>query len=223
MVMGLLLKMMMTKQLSFEGGTIALKDIHLALLPTSFVGELTRYFYLEKRLPQYYMISWMWNYILCAQIGKDYNLNTPDKMYSFGMNLAEAMGIGIYKTHDYFPGRYTHFVIDNNPFFEYSKGIDEKIPIDYFIAGTMAGGGCHVHNAICQCVELRCLNSGDKACEFLTGTEKELKDRGLWETACERYDLKRIYPLQKEFSKKYKPGKGANLIDEMIRKLNSLK
>jgi hypothetical protein len=220
MVMGLLLKLMMTKQLKFEGGEISLKDIHMTLLPTSFVGELSKYFALTKKLPEFYMLSWMWNYVLCGQIAVDYKLDTPDKIYSFGMNLGEAMGIGIYKTHDYYPGRYTHFVIKNNPFLKYISKKDIEGPLDYFIAGTMAGGGCHVHGEVCQNVEVKCRGLGDSVCDFLTGKEKELKDRKLWDIAYKRYDLDRIYPMQKKFHKKWKPEKSAELIQETTENLH---
>jgi len=44
---------------------------------------------------------------------------------------------------------------------------------------------------------------GHDVCEFLTGTEKELKDRGLWDIAKERYKLNKIYALQDDIFKNY--------------------
>ncbi|OYT34792.1 MAG: hypothetical protein B6U87_01425, partial [Candidatus Aenigmarchaeota archaeon ex4484_52] len=109
MAIGLLAKLLMTQQLRFENGLITLKNIHMCLLPSFFIGELTRYFYEEKRMHHLYLLSWMWGFVLVKQIKTKFKLNTPAKIYSLGMDLTESMGIGLYKTHDYFPGKYTHF------------------------------------------------------------------------------------------------------------------
>ncbi|MBD3205347.1 hypothetical protein GF319_03255 [Candidatus Bathyarchaeota archaeon] len=199
MVMGLLAKLLMTKQLRFEKGQIELRDIHLTLVPSFFIGELTQYFLKENRLRQLYLISWLWGFRLVGQVVRDFNLNTPAKVYNWGMELAEAMGIGIYKTCDYEPGRYTHFIISLNPYTEYLKGLKTGMPVDHFIAGCMGGGGCHVHGQLCQNIELKCQTKGDAHCEFLTGTEDELKSRGLWDITQERYQLDEILPMQKRY------------------------
>ena len=44
MVLGLLMKMLMTKQLKFEGGNINLKDITMTLMPSFLTAEMTKYF-----------------------------------------------------------------------------------------------------------------------------------------------------------------------------------
>lgn len=199
MAMGLLAKLLMTRQLKFEGGHIDLKNIYMSLIPCFFIGEMTRYFHNEKKLHHLYLISWLWGFVLVGQVKNRFKLDTPAKAYTLGMNLAEAMGIGIYKTHDYVPGRYTHFAISNNPYLDSTKGIETTEPIDYFISGCMGGGGCHVHDQLCQNVEVQCRLKGDSVCDFITGTEKELKDRNLWEIARQRYHLDESLPLLKRF------------------------
>jgi len=219
MVMGLLAKLLMTQQLKFGDGVIALKDIHMTLVPAFFIGELTKYFLDEKKLPEFYLISWLWGFVLVGQVKTKFALKTPAQVYSLGMELGEAMGIGLYKTHDYLPGRYTHFIINNNPYTRYMGDVEKKEPLDYFIAGSMAGGGCHVHDQLCQNIELKCTLRGDDVCEFITGTEKELKDRGLWEETVQRYGLEKIYPLQKKFYENYSEGNEAKLMDEILKEI----
>ena len=136
------------------------------------------------------------------------------------MDLGEAMGIGLYKTHDYYPGRYTHFEIHNNPFLKYiDPKRKSKEPVDYFISGAMAGGGCFVHKSICQNVETKCQAMGGDICDFLTGTEKELKNRGLWSIAVKRYDLKKILPIQMDIFKNYKDSREDELLRRIINEL----
>jgi len=212
----------MTHQLKMEEGTISLRDIKMTLLPAFVVTLLTDYFYRKKELWKLYFILWFAGFVTIDEIKTIYNMKKPDQVYSFGMNLGEAMGIGIYKTHDYYPGRYTHFIIPNNPFLEYLPRDIEKMPIDYFIAGTMAGGGCLVHNSVCQCIELRCKWAGGGTCEFLTGTEKELKSRNLWRIAYKRYNLKKIYPLQKFVFENFGKIKLSSLTNKVMENLSPM-
>ena len=204
MVMGLLAKLLLTKQLQFKDGLISLKDMTMTLVPAVFIGELMEYFINQKKVPKLYMLSWFWGFILVKKVKKDFGLKTPEDVYTLGMDLGEALGIGLYKTHDYYPGRYTHFVITNNPYLKYlSPKKHQGNKVDHFISGCMAGGGCFVHNVVCQNIETKCRMAGDEACDFLTGTEKELKARGLWSEVYKRYNLKKIYPLQKEIFEKH--------------------
>ncbi|MEA2003538.1 MAG: hypothetical protein U9O53_01110 [archaeon] len=182
-----------------EDGKILIKDIPFILLPSFFIEELSIYFIKNKKIPQLYMLAWFWGYVFTDQIKNRFNLQKPDEIYRIGMDLIEAMGIGLYKTHNYKLGRYTNFTIPNNPFVQkIDMSTLKKQHFDYFISGFMAGGGSHVHNQPCQCIELLCRVNGDTKCDFLTGTEKELKSRKLWSTAVKRYDLKTIYPIQKK-------------------------
>ena len=214
------MKMLMTKQLKFEGGNISLKNITMTLMPSFLTAEITKYFMKENNMPKLYLLSWYWGFVLVKQVDQKFNLKKSDEIYSLGMELGEAMGIGIYKTHDYYPGRYTHFVIPNNPFMKYFTPEDKsKGPIDYFISGCMAGGGCHVHSALCQNVEIKCQATGNQECEFLTATEKELKDRGLWDIAVQRYDLNNIMPIQKEIYEEYSESNEAKLLSKIVDEL----
>lgn len=222
MVYGLLLKLLITHQIKMEKGTISLRDIKMTLLPAFVATLLTDYFYRRKELWKLYFLLWFSGFVTIDEVKKLYSMKKPDQVYSFGMNLGEAMGIGIYKTHDYYPGRYTHFIIPNNPFIEHFPRDIPKKPIDYFITGTMAGGGCIVHSQVCQCVEVKCKWAGNENCEFLTGTEKELKSRGLWEKAEKRYNLEKIYPLQKFIFDNFGKMKLSKLTEKVMKDFNSL-
>lgn len=218
MTLGLIAKLLMTGQLKFEGGKISLKDITMTLLPSFFSAELTKYFDKEQKIPRFYMLSWFWGFVLVRQVSDRFNLQKPDQVYTLGMDLAEAMGIGLYNTHDYYLGRFTHFEIES-PFVKYWDYPKEKGPMDIFIAGAMAGGGCVVHKEVCQNVELKCMVQGNPKCEFLTGTEKELRDRKLWDVAEQRYDLKTIYPMQKEIYEGYDEKKLPAILDKIMTEL----
>ncbi len=200
----MLLKLMMTKQLKFEDGLVALKDIEMNLIPSFFISEITRSAIEEKQMPRLYFLSWYGGFDTVKRVVEQFALKTPEEIYTFAMGLIDGMGIGLCKTHEYYPGKYTHFKVKQNPFLKYLKTADDiKEPIDYFISGSMGGGGCLVHDAVCQNIELTCQMCGDKECDFLTGTEKELKERKLWKTAVDRYELKKILPLQKEIFEGY--------------------
>ena len=217
MVMGLLLKLFMTGQIKTEGGTISLRDINLNILPASTMATITDYFFKKGEAWKLYAIMWLNGYMTIEKLKNEYHMNKADQIYSFGMDFGEAIGFGLYKTHDYHPGRYTHFKIKPNPFTEYYV-FDNK-PLDYFIAGTMAGGGSVVHKSVCQTVETHCALQTKDFCEFLTGTEKELKSRNLWKTAVERYNLKRLYPAQKRVFSNY----GKETITDSIKNyINSI-
>ncbi len=222
MVMGLLAKLLMTKQLKFENGVIELKGTYLTLLPSFFVAELTKYYMKENNLYKFYMLSWYWGFVLVRSVVHSFNLKTQDQIYSLGMDLAEAMGLGLYKTHDYYPGKYTHFVVKTNPITKYFK--DEKImePLDIFVAGSMAGGGCLVHNKLCQNVETSCMIKGDPVCDFITGTEEELKSRGVWDVAYKRYKLDKLLPLQNKIFIEFNEENEAELSSYIIDKLNKM-
>ncbi len=219
MVLALLTKLLMTKQLRFEDGVVELKDSYLTILPSFFISELTQLYHRTNRLPVMYLLSWIAGYLFVYRVKKEFNLRTPEEIYSFGMDLTEFMGIGLYKTHDYYPGKYTHFIIRNNPFIKYitpksSTGLKE--PVDYFIAGSMAGGGSHVHNDICQTIELKCLALNHPYCEFITGTETELRNRKLWSIAEKRYNLKKLYPLQKLVFENYSGNNETELLKAVL-------
>jgi len=218
MALGLLAKLIMTKQLRFEDGQVELKDVNITLVPSFFISELTRYFYDAKKMPRLYLLSWIWSHKFCGEVSRQFNLDTPSKVYNFGMELLEAMGIGLYKTYDYYPQRYTHFSISNNPYLQYLSDIKSSEPIDYFISGLMAGGGCFVHGQLTQNVELKCKACGDEICDFLTGTEQELKNRGLWEIAVKRYNLEEIYPTQKEFYEAFQKKQDSEVMEDIIEK-----
>jgi predicted hydrocarbon binding protein len=218
-VIGLLLKLFMTHQVKMEEGLISLKDINLNLLPSSVAATLTNFFTKRSELWKLYAIMWLNGFITIKHIEELYKMKRSDQIYSFGMDMGEAMGLGLYKTHDYFPGKYTHFIIKPNPYIPYYSRNLKREPIDYFIAGTMAGGGCVVHKQPCQTVEIKCMFKGDECCEFVTGTEKELKRRKLWKIAEKRYNLKDIYPVQKAIFKNYGKVKMIELIDGLIKKL----
>ncbi|MFH1445499.1 MAG: hypothetical protein ABIF08_03400 [Nanoarchaeota archaeon] len=221
MVMGLLAKLLVTRQVKMEGGEILLKDRPMNLLPAFFVSELMQYFIEKDKLDELYFLSWYWGYVLVWQVKKMFNLKKPEDVYSLGMDLGQAMGIGLYKTHDYYPGRYTHFKIPNNPYLKYIKGRKYKSPIDFFISGSMGGGGCLVHSAVCQNIEIKCRAIGNSVCEFVTGTEKELKDRGLWKETVKRYNLKKYYPLQKEIFNIYNDKTEAQLLAKVMKKIST--
>lgn len=220
MVMGLLAKLLLTKQLQFKDGLINFKELTMTLLPSVLVGELTEYFLKEKKIPKLYMISWYWGFILVRHVVREFKLKKAEDIYSLGMDLGEALGIGLYKTHDYYPGRYTHFVISNNPFLKYLDPEKYKgQSVDAFISGCMAGGGCFVHNAVCQNIETKCKMRGDEVCDFLTGTEQELKNRGLWEKVYELYNLDKLYPLQKDIFKNYTDKQENKMLEKIIDEL----
>ncbi len=217
MVMGLLAKLLLTKQLQFKDGLISLKDLTMTLLPSVFIGELTEYFVNQKKIPKLYMLSWFWGFILVKKVKEDFKLKTPEDVYTLGMDLGEALGIGLYKTHDYYPGRYTHFVITNNPYLKYLSAKKYKgHKVDHFISGCMAGGGCLVHNSVCQNIETKCKMAGDEVCDFLTGTEKELKTRKLWDEVYKLYNLKKLYPLQKEVFETHNKNNETELLTKIM-------
>lgn len=218
MVVGLLMKLLISKKLKFEEGLISLEGMTLNLLPSVFISELMKYYKKEKRLDKLYILSWLAGFAIVQKAVKEFGLKTPEEIYSLGMGFGEAMGLGLYKTHDYYPGRYTHFVINNNPFLKYLKfNKKSKEPLDYFTSGCMAGGGCLVHGVVCQNVEIKCMAMGSDVCEFLTGTEKELKSRGLWKIAYKRCNLKKFYPIQKEIFKNYNENTSQDYIDKIMK------
>lgn len=198
-----LLKLITTGKLKVGDGTIQLEDTYLNLYPSVFTSSLMEYFGKRDELHKLYLISWFWGYDLAKYVSRDLGLESQDEIYKVGMDLLENMGFGLYKTGDYYPGEYTRFKINTNPFLDNVKGDLFDGPADYFVSGLMGGGGCMVHDAVTQDVEVHCKSENDAACEFITGTKEELEERGLWKTAQNRYHLDTVLPFQKEIFEDY--------------------
>ncbi len=199
----LLLKLLATKKLQINGGHIRLEGTEFNLLPSVFVSSLTDQFNNNDELHKLYLLSWFWGFEFSKYVAQDLGLDTADAIYSVGMNLIENMGFGLYQTDDYYPGRYTRFKIEDNPYHNYLDLSRFDGPIDVLISGMMAGGGCHVHDAVCQNVEIRCKAQGDNVCEFLTGTKEELQERDIWETAKQRHHLDDVLAFQESVFNDY--------------------
>jgi len=188
-------KLILSGNLKFSEGMIRLKDTYLTLAPSLFIAEIIKNYIVMKKGYILYLLSWIGGFLTVKSVITLFKAKSAEQIYNVGMQLGESIGIGLYKTHDYYPGRYTHFIINNNPFSKWFGKTNNVM--DYYISGAMAGGGCFVHNSLCQNVELKCIAKGDPHCEFLTGTERELKDRGLWDVVKQRYKIDEILPVQK--------------------------
>lgn len=204
----LFLKLLTTKKLKVGEGKIKFGDSDLNLVPAIFISTLMEKYRKEDNLAELYFISWLWGYETVNTVKKELGLEKPEEIYDIGMKFAESMGIGLYQTHDYFPGKYTKFKIERNPFLSNLNVEEIEENIDYLIAGAMAGGGSHVHEEPCHTVETRCQVQGSEKCEFITGTEEELKDRGLWEETKKLYNLEEnggiVDEIFNEYGKKEK-------------------
>ena len=199
----LFLKLLATKKLEIDDGLIELGDSHFNLMPTIFVSSLIEYFARRNRLEELYIISWFWGYDVVHQVIDTLNLEKEEEIYQVGMSFAESQGLGLYRTNDYVPGEYTRFKIKTNPYLENLKLDNVETPIDHFIAGAMGGGGAHVHGALTNCIEVKCKAVGSQSCEFITGTKEELKNRGLWEKASDRYKLDKYSEFQQKVMDEY--------------------
>jgi len=201
--MNLFLKLLVSGILKIDNGKISIKTTNYLFSPTIYVSILTEYFKLKNQKNYFYLISWVTGFYVTNNIINYFKLKNVDEIYRVGMDFAENMGIGLYKTHKYLAGKWTEFEIDD-PF------IHEKYS-DIAVAGIMAGGASLVHNAVCQGIEIACKLDGAERCKFLVATEEELKNRGLYDKVIERYNLdEKILNFQRYiFSKYFK-----NLIDE---------
>ncbi len=220
MALSFLAKLLLTGNLKFENGEIKLKGMNLIMLPSIHLYNLTKYFLEKNKLYVLYLISWLSGLFVTYNLIKIFRPKNPEQIYSLGMDFVEGIGIGIYKTHEYYPGRYTHFIIYNNPFAKWFE--PHQKPIDYFISGIMAGGGCFVHDSLCQNIELKCIAKGDNCCEFLTGTKEELERRKLWEIVEERYNLKEILPIQEVAYKNIDKSDEKELVNELLKMVAKL-
>lgn len=220
MSLNFLAKLLLTKQLKIGEGEIKLKYINLIMIPSIFLYKLTKYYIENNKLNLLYLLGWICGFFVMNDLIKIFKPKSVEQIYRLGMDFAESVGIGIYKTHNYYPGRYTYFIIYNNPFAKWFEKFQE--PVDYFISGIMAGGGCFVHKSICQNIELKCIAKGDKFCEFLTGTENELKNRNLWEIVEKRYNLQQIYPIQKFVYNNINKMEEKILLNNVIKKLSEV-
>jgi predicted hydrocarbon binding protein len=218
----LMLKLLATGKLSISEGQLSLGDTSFNLLPAVFLSTLTEQYHESGELHKLYLISWLWGYDTVQSVKRNLGLDEPEEVYKVGMDFAQDMGIGLYDTHDYHPGRYTRFKIETNPYFKHLKHEKFDKPIDYIIAGAMAGGGSHVHEDVCQTVELKCMIVGNEVCDFLTGTEEELKDRGLWSKAEERYDLEKILEFQKDVYANYEKSNSEEFVEKLVQLLDEL-
>lgn len=211
----LLLKLIATNKFNMKDGLIDIQDQYFNLLPAIFVSSLIEYFYNRNELHHLYLISWFWGYGMSQKVAKEFGLEKPEKIYSFGMDFIKNQGLGLYCTDDYYPGEFTHFKIETNPYLRHLDLTEFEEPIDYFIAGLMGGGGCIVHDAVTQSVELNCKAEGKEACEFITGTEKELKNRNVWKIAKDRYKLSSILEFQRSVHENFEMDHSEKYMSEL--------
>lgn len=218
----LLLKLIASRKLTVNDGLIEVGDEYFNLLPTIFVSSLTDHFHRREELHKLYLISWFWSYEMAQKIKTELGLEDPEQIYSVGMDFMENQGLGLYQTDNYYPGRYTGFKIETNPYVRHLKPKNYSKPMDYFMAGAMAGGGCHVHEAVTQCVELKCKVQGDGECKFITGTKEELKNREVWEIAKKRYHLDDIIDFQRDIYNNYSNSRSEEFIEKLSDKLQKI-
>lgn len=217
-----MLKLLATGKLKISDGLIEFGDTHLNLFPAVFVSSLTEYYHERDELHKLYLISWLWGYDTVQAVVNNLGLEDPEEVYKVGMDFAQNMGIGLYKTHDYHPGKFTRFKIETNPYLKHLKHDKFDAPADYLIAGAMAGGGSHVHDATCQNVELKCKITKHEKCDFVTGTEEELKERGLWDTAVERYRLDEVLEFQKDVFERYDKSNSDEFVERLVTLLDEI-
>lgn len=217
-----MLKLLATGKLKIDDGLIEFGDTFFNLLPAVFMSSLTEYYHERDELHKLYLISWLWGYDTVQSVVKNLGLEESEEVYKVGMDFAQNMGIGLYKTHDYHPGRYTRFKIETNPYLKHLNPEKFDAPSDHLIAGAMAGGGSHVHDAPCQNIELKCKITKHDKCDFLTGTEEELKDRELWETAVERYKLNAVYDFQKDVFENYNKSNSDEFVERLVTLLDEI-
>lgn len=200
----LLFRLIATRKLKLKDGLIDVQDQYFNLLPAVFISSLIEYYHSRDQLDELYLISWFWGYAMSQKIANEFGLEDPEEIYSFGMDFIKSQGLGLYCTDDYHPGKYTHFKIETNPYHRHLNLDKYNEPLDHFISGLMGGGGCIVHDALTQNIEVKCKTQGEPACEFVTGTREELKKRDLWHKVQERYNIERMIEFQREVHKDFK-------------------
>ena len=194
--MNLFFNLLISGMLKIDNGKISVKSTNFLFFPTIYISILMEYFKSRNQKNYFYLINWVTGFYVVNNIINHFKLKNTDEKYKIGMDFAENMGIGLYKTHRYLAGKWTEFEIDD-PF------IHEKYS-DIAVAGVMAGGGSLVHGAVCQGIEIACKLDGAEKCKFLVATEEELKNRGLYEKVLERYNLdEKILNFQRYIFGKY--------------------
>jgi predicted hydrocarbon binding protein len=218
----LMLKLLATGKLDISDGLIQLGDTSFNLLPAVFISSLTESYHEKNELHKLYLLSWLWGYDTVQSVKRNLGLEDPEEVYKVGMDFAQNMGIGLYETHDYHPGKYTRFKIETNPYLKHLNQEKFEGPADYLIAGAMAGGGSHVHEKVCQSVEIKCMANKEEVCDFITGTEEELKDRDLWEVSENRYKLQKILGFQKDVFENYNKSNSQDYVEELVSLMEEL-
>ncbi|PSH02250.1 MAG: hypothetical protein BRC26_01515 [Nanohaloarchaea archaeon QH_8_44_6] len=217
-----MLKLLATGKLSISKGQLTFGNSSFNLLPAVFLSTLTEKYHRDDELHKLYLISWLWGYDTVQAVKQNLGIEDPEEVYKVGMDFAQDMGIGLYDTHDYHPGKYTSFKIESNPYFKHMNQEKYEEPIDYIISGAMAGGGSHVHQDVCQTVELKCMIVGNEVCDFLTGTREELEERGLWEEADNRYKLNKVLEFQRDVYKNYQKSNSEEFVDKLVKLLDEI-
>jgi len=218
----LMLKLLATGKLSISKGQLTFGNSSFNLLPAVFLSTLTEKYHRDDELHKLYLISWLWGYDTVQAVKQNLGIEDPEEVYKVGMDFAQDMGIGLYDTHDYHPGKYTSFKIESNPYFKHMNQEKYEEPIDYIISGAMAGGGSHVHQDVCQTVELKCMIVGNEVCDFLTGTREELEERGLWEEADDRYRLNKVSEFQRDVYNNYQKSNSEEFVDKLVQLLDEI-
>ncbi len=215
-----LFKLLATKKLVFEDGKISLGVTDYNLLPTIFISSLTEYFHSRDELDKLYLISWFWGFDCVKYANQTLGLESTEEVYKVGMDLAASMGMGVYDTNNYYPGRYTKFKIKENPYLRHLKVEKFDKPVDVFTSGAMAGGGSLVHDKVCQNIETKCKATGSSDCEFITATREELEERELWEKVEERYSVSDFVEFQEDMFENYTKQNSEKFVERLIELIN---
>lgn len=198
--MSLLTKLFMAGQIRFEDGKLQIMGESTAMIPMSFITEITRVAIQQGKssFDDLYFETWIAGYKLTTKLTENFKLKKFEDRYKLSMDFVSLGGFGAYTTIDFKRGEYSHFRNHKNPLA--LSLYPSNRAVDYFLMGANAGGGTVVHERLINCIELDCAAMNGEYCEFLNARNSILK-KNYPKLVEEQLDLKYLTKKQMKFIK----------------------
>jgi len=170
-----LVKLQMAGLLKFGDGVIKVFNQRFGMLPISYFMSLAKYFSINEKKKDLYLISWINGLIVMKYFHLSTKSKNPVDLYTIGMDYASLLGFGGFKTLEYDVGKFALFQVPNDPFINYEDDIES---FQLVIAGFQGGGGSIAHSNLINCVLIDSQKNANVSV-FLNATRDELVKRNL--------------------------------------------
>lgn len=165
-------KLLFARQLTIEKGSLIILGHRFMMIPAETVAHLLKEG--KNIIKPLYCASKENGKLYADVLMKSFKITTTQKLEELMINTFNLAGWGeleIIKND--FKNRIGVAHIKNSVIaMQYGKS---KEPVCHTNRGFLAGGACRVHKSEVDCVEIKCIATGNAYCEFISAPKETLK------------------------------------------------